>query len=233
ADAIAVGYVFETSMSDGNWICFDDSLAPNGYSYLLVHEGRGTLASCMFRGFKRQVEYVERTVAMFRDRVGLEMRKPRPFGGFANFRLPRTGMQGGHLVIGEQAGFQDALAGFGLRYAFRSGILAARSLVEGVDYTRLWHKELLPQLRASVSNRLLFNTVGDRGWRWMLDHRLSGGDTRFQLRRLYQPSVLTRLLFPLARWRYRSVLCDRRCEHVNCSCVRCRRAAAMPSLQLP
>lgn len=222
AEIIAAGYVFETGMPDGSWVCLDDSLAPGGYSYLLVHHGRGTVASCMFRGFKQQAVYVERTVAMFRHRAGLEMHNPRPFGGYGNIRLPRTAVQGGHLVIGEQAGFQDALAGFGLRYAFRSGALAARSLAEGVNYTRLWRRELLPQLHASVTNRFLFNTIGDRGRRWLLGHLLSGTTTRAELRRLYRASLRTRLLFPLAWWRYRAHLRDESCDHVDCSCVWCR-----------
>ncbi len=223
ADAIAAGYVFETDMADGNWLCLDDSLAPDGYSYLLVHDGRGTVASCMFRDFKRQAVYIERTVSMFRERAGLVMRKPRQFGGFANFRIPRTGVQGGHPVIGEQAGFQDALAGFGMRYAIRSGVLAAKSLIEGVSYTELWRKELLPRLQTSVSNRFLFKIAGDRGRRWVLSHILSEKDTRTQLQRFYRPSRPTRLLFPLARWYYRaSVSSDESCDHVNCSCVWCR-----------
>jgi hypothetical protein len=119
ADAIAAGYVFDTEMPDGDWICFDNQLAPLGYAYLLVHGGRGTVASCMFTGFKQEVEYVARTVAMFKARVGLTIHSARRFGGYANFRLPRTAVQGKHLVIGEQAGFQDALAGFGMRYALR------------------------------------------------------------------------------------------------------------------
>ncbi len=225
ADAIAVGYVFDTDMADGNWLCFDNELAPLGYSYLLVHGGRGTLASCMFTDFKREAKYLARTVAMFRERVALRMGDPRPFGGFANFRLPRTAVQGGHPVIGEQAGFQDSLAGFGMRYALRSGILAARSVIENVDYTRLWRRELLPLLRTSVSNRWIFNHVGDRGWRWMLGHRLSTGEVRAELRRLYQPSLPTRLLFPLALWRYRAPLRDNSCDHVGCSCVWCRYCA--------
>lgn len=222
ADAIAVGNVFETGMADGDWVCFDNRLAPLGYSYLLLHDGHGTVASCMFTDFKREAEYLARTVAMFRDRVGLEMRDPRPFGGFANFRLSRSAVQGGHLVIGEQAGFQDALAGFGLRYAFGSGLLAARSIIEGVDFPRLWRAELLPLLRTSISNRWIFNLTRDRGWRWMLEHRFSKGNVRAELRRLYQPSLVTRLLFPLARWRYGAPLRDMSCDHVDCSCVWCR-----------
>lgn len=221
ADAIAAGYVFETDRPDGNWIAFNDRLAPLGYAYLLIYAGGGTVASCMFTGFKRQAEYVERTLAFFREKAGLEMRNPKPFGGFANFRLPRTALQGGHPVVGEQAGFQDALAGFGMRYALRSGILAARSLIEGTDYTALWRQELLPLLRTGASNRFIFNSVGARGRRWAL-RGMSRSDTAAKLRRLYRPSVLTRLVYPLAVWRYRAPLGDPSCDHVACDCVWCR-----------
>tara|TARA_R110002051_G_scaffold26789_9_gene64856 strand:- start:7851 stop:9032 length:1182 start_codon:yes stop_codon:yes gene_type:complete len=221
ADAIAAGYVFETDRPNGNWIAFNDRLAPLGYAYLLIHAGRGTVASCMFTGFKRQAEHVERTVAFFREKAGLEMCDPKPFGGFANFRLPRTALQGGHPVVGEQAGFQDALAGFGMRYALRSGILAARSLLEGTDYTRLWRQELLPLLRTGVSNRFIFNNAGARGRRWAL-RGMSRSNTAAKLRRLYRPSVLTRLVYPLAVWRYRAPLGDPSCDHVACACVWCR-----------
>jgi len=235
ADAIAAGYVFETDRADGSWAAFDNALAPLGYAYLLIHNGRGTVASCMFAGFKRQAEYVARTVAFFREKTGFEMRDPRPFGGYANFRLPRTAVQGGHLVIGEQAGFQDALAGFGMRYALRSGILAARSLIEGIDYTAAWHRELLPLLRTGTSNRFIFNTIGERGWRWAL-RGLSRSAAATKLWRLYRPSVLTRLIYPFAAWRYRARLQDPSCDHVACDCVWCThgtREAAMDARQVP
>lgn len=221
ADAIAVGYVFETDMPDGNWLVLDKELAPLGYAYLLVHGGRGTVASCMFTGFKRQAEYVARTVTFFQERVGLDMHNPWPFGGFANFRLPRTAMQGGHPVAGEQAGFQDALAGFGMRYALRSGVLAARSILDETDYTGLWRRELLPLLRTGAVNRFIFNLAGEPGRRAALK-RLHRGDTRLTLRRFYRPSALSRLLFPVAQFRYRSQLRDRSCDHVDCQCVWCQ-----------
>jgi flavin-dependent dehydrogenase len=231
ADAIAVGYVFETDLPDGSWLILDNLLAPLGYAYLLVHGGRGTVATCLFTGFKRQAEYLARTVAAFHERVGLEMRKARPFGGFANFRLPQTAVQGGHPVIGEQAGFQDALAGFGMRYALRSGLLAAWSILDGVDYTSLWHRELRPLLRAGTVNRFLFNLVGEPGWR-VAAKRLSQGDTRSVLRRFYRPSVLSRLLFPIAQLRYRAPLRDRSCDHVECHCVWCECQAELKAKAL-
>jgi len=231
ADAIAVGYVFDTDMADGNWIAFDDTLAPLGYSYLLIHDGRGTVASCMFSGFKQEAQYVARTVEMFRERVGLSMRDAMPLGGFANFRLPRRAVQGGHLVVGEQGGFQDALAGFGMRYAMHSGVLAARSLIEGAGYPELWRRELLPQMRASVVNRMLFELAGARGRRWVVSRRLARGDVREFLRRIYRVSLLSTLLFPFAHRRYRERLKDPSCDHVKCSCVWCRCGGEQAALQ--
>lgn len=231
ADAIAAGYVFETDMPEGSWLVVDNRLAPLGYAYLLIHGGRGTVASCMFTGFKRQAECVERTVAFFRERMGLDMRNPRPFGGFGNFRLPRTALQGGHAVIGEQAGFQDALAGFGMRYALRSGLLAAQSIIQGTDYTSLWCRELRPLLRAGIVNRFIFNLVGERGWRAAV-RRLSREDTRLVLRRFYRPSALSRLVFPVAWLRYRAQLRDRSCDHIDCQCVWCECQAELKATAL-
>jgi flavin-dependent dehydrogenase len=229
ADAIAAGYVFDTDMGDGDYCVFDNRLAPLGYGYLLVHGGRGTLASCMFTGFKQQEEHVARTVSFFQERVGFVMRNPRRFGGFANFRMPRTAVQGGHLVIGEQAGFQDPLAGFGMRYALRSGLLAARSLVEGTEYARLWPHELMPLLRAGTVNRFLFNALGERGWRVAM-RILGTGDGGLALRRLYRPSFVNGLLFPLARLRYRARLRDPSCDHKDCRCVWCEHGTAWTSI---
>lgn len=220
ADAIAAGYIFETDQADSNHIAFDNRLAPHGYAYLLIHNGRGTLASCMFSGFKDQAMHVARSVKFFEDKTGLKMNSPRPFGGFGNFRIPNTAMQGGHPLIGEQAGFQDMLAGFGMRYALRSGILAAQSLIEGSDYTRLWRAQLLPLLKTGISNRFLYNVAGDRGARLAL-HTISRSNASSKLHRLYQPSVLTKIIFPLARRQFRRPLHDPSCDHIACKCVWC------------
>jgi flavin-dependent dehydrogenase len=108
-----------------------------------------------------------------------------------------------------------------MRYALRSGLLAARSILQGTDYTSLWRRELLPMLQAGVVNRFLFNTTGERGRRLAL-RRLSNGDTRLSLRPFYQSSALSRILFPVARLFYRAPLRDRSCDHENCHCVWCQ-----------
>jgi len=140
SDAVAVGYVFDTDMSDGVFGVLSDRLAPKGYSYLLIHRGHGTIAACLFDEFEDERRYLDRTLEFFERRVGLRMRSPHRFGGTAQFRLTRSACSGGVLLAGEAAGFQDALWGFGIRYALLSGCLAARALLSGADYDRLWKR---------------------------------------------------------------------------------------------
>ena len=221
ADAIAVGYHFDTAMPDGFWVICDDALAPKGYAYLLVMRGKGTVKTCMFSGFKSERLYVERTVEAFRRLAGLEMRDARPHGGIGNFRVPASAQAGDRPVAGEEAGFQDALWGFGMRFAIRSGVLAARALLEGKDYDALWQRELQPWLATSIVNRALYSLLGNHGYAWFL-RRATSIDPREFLRRHYSPSRLKRALDPWARMRYRSRRRDASCDHVACSCIWCR-----------
>ncbi len=221
ADLIAVGKIFDTSMENGAWLALGDQLAPRGYSYLLVNQGRGTVASCMFARFGDQAKYLEATLDFFERRAGLSMRNARPFGGYGNVRLPRTAVQGANPVVGEQAGFQDALAGFGLRYAMRSGRLAAESVISGADYTRLWRQQLQPGLHAGVVNRFLFNLAGARGLDRLIN-KLGDADAGHALGRAYRPGVVNRILSPIAIFSHRAVLADLTCSHSRCTCVRCR-----------
>jgi len=221
AGIIAAGHLFETDMPDGAWLALGHAVAPAGYAYLLVQGGRGTVASCMFTGFRDQAKHVAAAVEFFRANAGLEMRNSRPFGGYGNVRLPATAMQGGHPVIGEHAGFQDALAGFGMRSAIRSGVLAAQSILDSGDYTARWQAELGPWLEAGVVNRLVFNLAGELGMKLAVG-RLARADAYGLLKRVYEPSALKNLLLPLARRWYRAPLADPSCNHVDCDCVWCQ-----------
>ncbi len=222
ADAIAVGYHFETDMPDGVWMILDDDVAPQGYSYLLVMDGRGTVKSCMFSGFKQERMYVERTVDRFQRLVGLDMRNPRPHGGIGNFRLPVTAVSGGRPIAGEQAGFQDAFAGFGMRYAIVSGVMSARALLDGERYDSAWRSAMQPTIEASVVNRAVYSLLGNRGYLWLLRSQSWTGDTRAFMRWLYGPGPLRKFLGPWAFHRFRSRRRDTSCDHIGCTCVWCR-----------
>ncbi len=222
ADAIAVGYHFETGMADGCWVICDDALAPDGYAYLLVMHGRGTVKSCMFTGFKQESMYVARTVEAFERLVGLRMQNPRAHGGVGNFRVPLSAYSGLHPTVGEQAGFQDTLWGFGMRYAIVSGVLAARSVLEGSDYDVLWQREFGDLQRAGIVNRALFAAFGNRGYSWILRRQEQSADARTFLSGFYRPTWVRRALLPWAQRRYRSRRHDASCDHLDCTCVWCR-----------
>ena len=222
ADAIAVGYHFDTRMDDGFWVIADDRLAPKGYAYLLTMGGKGTVKSCMFSGFQRKGVYVQRTVERFRQLVGLRMVNPRRHGGVGNFHLPVNARSGHRLVVGEQAGFQDTLWGFGMRAAMTSGVLAARSLLDGEDYNGRWCRSLKPAMETAVVNRFVYSLLGNRGYRWVLKRQAKFSDARLLMLQSYRPSGLKRLLLPLAQLRYCSQRQDTPCSHDGCDCIWCR-----------
>jgi len=222
ADAIAVGYHFDTSMEDGFWVICDDELAPSGYAYLLIMNGRGTIKSCMFSGFKQEKVYVQRTIAAFERLLGLEMKNPLSHGGSGNFRIPQSAYSGVHPLIGEQAGFQDTLWGFGMRLSINSGLLAAQSLLNGEDYDQLWKKELKPQMDTSVVNRALYSLLNNRSYCWFLKLMTGRKNVRDTLCWHYQPSLFKKLLEPWANRRYESLRKDVTCDHVDCHCIWCR-----------
>ena len=128
-DALDVGYVFETDMADGVFAVLSDRLAPKGYAYLLVCRGWGTVASCLFDDYANAREYRERAREFFEKHAGLRMRAERTFGGHGQHaRGARSPRRGEVLYAGEAAGLQDALWGFGMRFALVSGHMAARAL---------------------------------------------------------------------------------------------------------
>ncbi|MEH6411099.1 MAG: hypothetical protein V7741_11280, partial [Hyphomonas sp.] len=99
--------------------------------------------------------------------------------------------------------------------------LAAESLINGTSYADAWQQALRPGLRTGVVNRFLFNVAGRRGIDFLI-RQLGRSETGGMLARAYSSSVPKRLLFPLARHRYRGQLNDPSCNHQNCDCVWCQ-----------
>lgn len=222
ADAIAKGIVFDTNMEDAAAAILDDRLAPKGYAYLLIHRRKATMATCMFKDFKKERECFERMVETFKRLFpSLTIRDAKEFGGYGNFFFGKPVFENGKYYIGEAAGLQDCLWGFGMRYAMLSGYLAARAIIEDKDYEALVRKRLMPMQRASLVNRFLFEMLGNKGYYYYLNY-LARGNAMEKVRRQYNPSFLKILLYPVASWRYKSRLVDRGCHSEGCACVWCR-----------
>ncbi len=225
ADVIAKGIVFETDVEDEAYAIVDDRLAPKGYAYLLANKGRATLATVIYRDFRNEKSYFEKTLETFRKLVPFKFSNVREFGGYGNFFLRSTAIEGNKLYLGESAGFQDALFGFGMRYAMTSGFLVAQSIIHGANYDELCQNSFLPLLRTSASNRMIYEFLGNRGYEFIFRRIATKADLRDTLRQQYNTSFLKAGLFPLAFFLggvlKRMRVEDKSCHHEDCSCVWC------------
>jgi flavin-dependent dehydrogenase len=198
--AIARGITFATRRADLTCAVLNDDLSPAGYAYLLVADGQATLATVLFERFGEVHRCLERSRTAVERLCDITIPSDAAvWGGQGMFRVPDTCRRDGALWVGEAAGFQDLLFGFGIRYALVSGILAARSLLEGHDYDEAWRSRLLPYLKASVVNRAAYAGLGDlaRTLFWRAVGRTQ--EPCRVLRRIYSLSPLHRVVYPFCR----------------------------------
>lgn len=159
ARAVALGMNFETDWPDAAHAIVKESLAPGGYTYLLVGASKATLATVLYRDFRAARQYLDRTVQTYQRLLGLKIKHPKPWGGYVDFGFSGTALRDGKPHVGEAAGFQDLLFGFGIRIAMLSGILAARSILSGENYDRLWKRRLRSMLLSSRINRAVYSAL--------------------------------------------------------------------------
>ncbi|MBW8874045.1 MAG: NAD(P)-binding protein [Acidobacteria bacterium] len=199
ASGLVCGELFETSHPDHVAFQLDDRLAPGAYTYLIVVDGTGLIATVLLRRQRDAERFLNETLAWYHAHYPALDRRPlhrmRGVGGFA---LNPRHVVDGRCYVGEAAGFQDGLWGFGIRYAITSGVLAARALLGELDYEQAVRETLRPFQAASLTNRWLLNHLGRWGFEglarlWIRSQRLGGDGLRF-LSRLYQPSWLHSLI---------------------------------------
>ena len=201
--AIAFGEVFKTSFPNHVSFQLNDKLAPGAYSYLIVIDGVGLICTCLWRKQKNSNRYLNETIACY-EKLDPELdREPiKRVGGKGDFSIPSTYFANEQYFVGEAGGLQDFMWGFGMRYAVTSGVMAANCLLNGTNYDAQIRKDLLPLIKLSATNRMLMNRVGDRGFKriakyWMKHQRKNGNDGLIFMERIYQPSIIRRMLWPI------------------------------------
>ena len=106
-----------------------------------------------------------------------------------------------------------------------SGFLAAQSIIRDTNYDELWKHEILPLLRTSLSNRMIYEFLGNRGYEFIARRIARTADLRDVLKKAYDPSLLKNALYPLAlllaEVLKRMKVEDKNCHHEDCSCVWC------------
>lgn len=200
---LGTGITFRTSHPDLVAGLVDTLAAPKAYAYLVIVDGFATLSVVLTRDFRNARAYLERCLHEFRRHKHLEMddvRRTSGFGGLVGaFWQPASG----GVTVGEAAGLQDFLWGFGIRHALHSGHLAARALHEHLDYARLAAREIHPLVRASIINRMFYDRVGNRAYTLLIRHFAASPDLARRIRPWYRGRLLHRILWPLAERRYR------------------------------
>lgn len=197
---VGLGYAFQTNLSDGVYCVLDNDLAPRGYGWLCVGAGEATAAVGITDNYTQLRPCLDTFLATLQSHLHFEVRNPRRFGVYVNVASPiYAGSKLGRLHVGEAGGFQDALLGFGMRYAIRSGYLAAQSVLTASDYECLWKNEFLSHLAAGTVNRMAAEILGcNLGYRalllWMRAHRK---DFASFLQKHYEMTWLRRLAYSL------------------------------------
>jgi flavin-dependent dehydrogenase len=146
----------------------------------------------------------------FEELTGIAIKNSQRVGGYGNFSTQNVFVEDQRLYVGEAAGLQDLLWGFGIRIALRSGALAARCLMEGKDYAVEASRLFRDSARATVVNRAIWEYMGNPGYQMFLTLGRRSKEPREFLYNLFQYKPWRRLLFPIALWnlRYRHPKAD-------------------------
>ncbi|UCE36885.1 MAG: NAD(P)/FAD-dependent oxidoreductase [Thermoplasmata archaeon] len=168
-DMLAYGCVYEDLdfPRDKFLYMHDDRYSPRGW-YLYVTplpDGTFKIVNCTSQPHVKMTKRLyykalsERKI--LRDIVG--DRKPKEsFGGFGGCDFPKSAVKGKTLYVGEAAGFQDPFRGFGMNYALESGFLAAKAILEGDNYDRLWKSHFKRRIKTDLYRRYAMVVFGDR-----------------------------------------------------------------------
>ncbi|GAB4250475.1 MAG: hypothetical protein Kow00122_08010 [Thermoleophilia bacterium] len=228
-DCTAQGYVFPTALEDQARAIISREVTPFGYAYLLVWDGWATLAACLLDPKAGAHGARERAAAAFQRVIsGLDLSGARPFLGRGCLlrRLCPTD-EAGRLYAGEAAGLQDPVWGFGLRYALESGALAARCLLEGLDYGEEVRGLFAAPRRTGFFNRLVFRSATGAAVERMLFWVGARGDARRRLARFCASGRAKSLLGRAVEVEAgrRPLYRNQACHDPLCRCVGCRCAA--------
>ena len=204
---IATGITFPFNHPDKILVLFDDRLSRRIYSYFVVNDKVGLIVSINPVGIQGHRYRFERTLKRFEEIIGFRVKEiMHRFAAPASLYFSGDAIIKHQYFVGEAAGFQDCLAGFGMMYAARSGYLAAVSIAGNDDYEREWRAEMLKLMKVSHTNRLLFEKLSDKGYEKLVNIMNSrnplvlklfgGNDLRDILHKLYNHS-LSYVLWPL------------------------------------
>ena len=146
---IGAGFTFSAEGSNLDsqtvYALLDNEVAPGGYLVITPGLGFHSIYSVSWRELRYDVlaRLTESALHLpwVQEILGSSRRIDKIFGKAYYSPDPiRTSERDGVLYVGEAGGFQDAIAGFGFRYAVLTASFAAESIVDGTNYRDLLQK---------------------------------------------------------------------------------------------
>ncbi len=184
--AHALGCFFDKVKSEDKVLgILSDDIAPKGYFYLIVWNGKACVVTCSSKvRISKGLHDKNLRLPLIKDIIK-GARLKHYFSGFANAGIPKTAIKDNILYTGEAAGFQDCMFGFGMKYAIESGYLAAKAIIDNISYDDLWKNAFKREIVNSSAIRFLLNTWGNKGYEKIINH-LHGKDTIKALKLTYR-----------------------------------------------
>ena len=146
SNILGTGYTFTTEGSplepDTVYALLDNTVSPGGYLVITPGIGFNSIYSVSWKElrFERLLAMTEAAFELpwIRELLGTSRRVAKIHGRAYYAEDPISeAIRGTTLLVGEAGGFQDAIAGFGFRFAVLSGGLAAIAIRDGQDYREL------------------------------------------------------------------------------------------------
>lgn len=165
---LGAGFTFSAEGSpltpDTAYALFDNEIAPAGYLAITPGAQAHSIYSVSWSesDYGRLLARMEGSLEIpwVKELVGSSHRVDKIHGRAWFLEDPiATAERGGARHVGEAGGFQDAVAGFGFRYAALTGALAARSVLEGSDYRELLRSAFGREFQESYAFRKTFNAA--------------------------------------------------------------------------
>ena len=197
---VVKGIVFDTDAEDSIILILNDKCAFKGYSYLLVADGKATLASVVIKDLSKANLCFKNSFEAFSKLKRFKIENRRSFAGYGTFAMNESNKQDRRLVVGEAAGFQDLFLGFGMKYAFLSGYAAAKSIMEEKDYDMVWRELVLDKQKASAANRLIYEVTGVWGHNYIANRLSHSRSPKSWLNGQYSFGWSKRFIYPFTKF---------------------------------
>ena len=197
---VAKGILFQTDSNDMAVALINKNVSNRGYAYLLIAQGIGSMLSVNFLETDMNASvYFNKTYETFTDLFEIDIRNKKNLGGVGCFLYKPRLNENKKLYIGEAAGLQDYLWGFGMRYAISSGFYAALSIIEQKNYKKLIKNNLTSRINRSVVNRYFCVKYGPLFYKNLMRLARENNQWHNLLFNAYNPSWYSRVIYPFAK----------------------------------